>query len=148
MRALCVRVFLLSALTGMLSGCSILFLDSAPAPEQWDGPEAKYAHCDDRALWPTLDGVQVLASIGAAVMANDASSGKSLLSPDDPIPYVVTGVVYAAISAYGYGVVNECKAFREHQKVLREQARYQGTFPQTALKSTAARPSSDFQILQ
>ena len=106
------RVFLLSALTGMLSGCSILFLDSAPAPEQWEGPEAKYAHCDDRALWPTLDGLQVLTSIGAAVMANDASSGKSLLSPDDPIPYVVTGVVYAAISAYGYGVVNECKAFR------------------------------------
>ena len=122
------RVFLLSVLTGLLSGCSILFLDSAPAPEQWDGPEAKYAHCDDRALWPTLDGVQVLASIGAAVMANDAGSGKSLLSPDDPIPYVVTGVVYAAISAYGYGVVNECKAFREHQKVLREQARYQGFF--------------------
>ena len=81
MRALCVRVFLLSALTGMLSGCSILFLDSAPAPEQWEGPEAKYAHCDDRALWPTLDGLQVLTSIGAAVMANDASSGKSLLSP-------------------------------------------------------------------
>ena len=98
------------------------------APEQWEGPEAKYAHCDDRALWPTLDGVQVLASIGAAVMANDASSSKSLLSPDDPIPYVVTGVVYAAISAYGYGVVNECKAFREHQKVLREQARYQGLY--------------------
>ena len=56
----------------------ILFLDSAPAPEQWEGPEAKYAHCDDRALWPTLDGFQVLTSIGAAVMANDASSGKSL----------------------------------------------------------------------
>ena len=148
MRALCVRVFLLSALTGLLSGCSILFLDSAPAPEQWDGPEAKYAHCDESALWPTLDGTQVLASIGAAVMANDAGSGKSLLSPDDPIPYVVTGVVYAAISAYGYSIVNECKAFKAHQKVLRQEARYQGFYPQTAPQSVAATPSSDFQILQ
>ena len=148
MRALCVRVFLLSALTGLLGGCSILFLDSAPAPEQWDGHEAKYVHCDESALWPILDGTQVLASIGAAVMANDAGSGKSLLSPDDPIPYVVTGVVYAAISAYGYGVVNECKAFKEHQKVLREKARYQGFNPQTAPQSMAATPSNDSQKLQ
>ena len=142
------RLTFLLMFSSMLSGCSILFLDSAPAPEEWDGPEAKYAHCDESALWPTLDGIQVLASIGAAVMANEPASDKSVLGPDDPIPYVVTGVVYAAISAYGYGVVNKCKAFREHQKVLREQARYQGTFPQTALKSTAARPSSDFQITQ
>ena len=148
MRALCVRVFLLSALTGLLSGCSILFLDSAPAPEQWDGPEAKYAHCDESALWPTLDGTQVLASIGAAVMANDAGSGKSLLSPDDPIPFVVTGVVYAAISAYGYGIVNECKAFKEHQKVLREQARYRDFFTPTTPQSAAAPTSNDSQILQ
>ena len=148
MRGLSVRVFLLCVMTGLLSGCSILFLDGAPAPEQWDGPEAKYAHCDDHALWPTMDGLQVLTSIGAAVRANDAGSSKPLLSSDDPIPFVITGVAYAAISAYGFGVVKECKAFKAHQKVLREQALYQGTFLQTALKSTAARPSSDFQITQ
>ena len=142
------RLTFLLMFSSMLSGCSILFLDSAPAPEEWDGPEAKYAHCDESALWPTLDGIQVLASIGAAVMANEPGSDKSVLGPDDPIPYVVTGVVYAAISAYGYGVVNECKAFKEHQKVLREQARYQGFYPQTVPQSVAATPSSDFQILQ
>ena len=81
-------------------------------------------------------------------MANDAGSSKSLLSPDDPIPFVVTGVVYAAISAYGYGVVNQCKAFKEHQKVLREQARYRDFFTPTTPQSASAPPSSDFQILQ
>ena len=142
------RLTFLRMFSSMLSGCSILFLEGAPAPDQWNEPEAKYAYCDDSGLWPILDGLQVLGGIGGAVLANDPQATNSLLGPDDPLPFVITGIVYAAISGYGFSVTNECTAFKEHQKVLREQARYRDFFTPTTPQSAAAPTSNDSQILQ
>ena len=138
----------LIAMTTLLSGCSLILVDKAPEPELWNTKEALYLECEDSYLWPLADSVAAVVSVLNAAVAQQAKEEGAIFVPDEPVPFIIQGIFHGASAAYGLSAVSDCNDFREHQKILREQAKFQSFQVGTKPISRANSAGDDFQITQ
>ena len=139
---------ILIAMSALLSGCSFILVDQAPEPELWNTKEALYLECEDSYLWPLADAVGTVGSALNAALAQQAIEEEAMFVLYEPAPFIVQGIIYAASAAYGLSSVSKCNAFREHQRILREQVKFQSFRVKSKPISRADPVGDNFQITQ